>query len=71
MTLDLALETGAQRFFTGERGTGLGGDMLRGGQSGFCLGDFRGQLARGLREAGTVELDRLKSDEGFDVGLHP
>ena len=52
--VDLALQAGAQRVFAAERGRGVGGLALGGGERGLGLGDFRGQRAQLLVEAGAV-----------------
>jgi hypothetical protein len=67
---DVALEAGAEGFLAAEGSGGVGGGLLGLGQSGFSLGNFGGQGAGGLREAGPLEFERLQPDKIFNERNH-
>jgi len=69
--LDFALQAGAEGFFAAKRSGCIGGVALGGGERSLGLGDFRRELANGLRDARAVEFDRLQLYEVFDEGMHP
>jgi len=68
---DFAIQAGAERFFAAESIGSLGREALSRIEGGLGLGDFRGQGANGLCQAGALQFHSLQLYEIFNVLLHP
>jgi len=68
---DLAIKTGAERFFPREGRGGFGGLAFGGSKSGFRLGYLSRKGAQSERDASALEVSVLQLYEIFDFSLHP
>jgi hypothetical protein len=70
VSVDLAFQAGAERFFPAQCPGGFGRLALGGSKSSLRLGDFSGQSAHLVVEAGAVQFDGLQLYEAFNQRLH-